>query len=187
MSGELQTPLVATDQAESPSPATKLKLSEVSAAAGIPASVLATMAKDDLFPQVIRGRAGHIYFPSNDVPSWTECIELLEEERDRRLRKTAGLLARLDREIEAVRNDIIEAREHPDQPLGVDFISLGDRFRSRPESIEGQSTVTGVLHAFSFERMGVVIYDDALREAREHTPIGDPPDTAPTTDGQRKV
>lgn len=155
----------------------RLKLSEVSEKTGIPTEVLAAMAKDDLFPQVVRGKAGHAYFPADRVPTWIDCIEILEMERDRHLRRTQALVARLDREIEAVRNDIAEAREHPSQPLGVDFMSLGDRPYGRHDAPDqGQPTVTGILQAFSFARLGVILTDKALRRAKAAAPEGDPPD-----------
>lgn len=155
----------------------QLKLSEVSAQTGIPVDVLTTMARDDLFGQVIRGRSGHVYFPDDRVPTWGECIAILERQRDRHLQRTEMLLARLDSEIEAVRNDIAEAREHPGQQLGVDFMSLGDRAYGRRDAPDqGQPTVTGILQAFSFARLGVIIYDEALRRAKEAAPEGDPRD-----------
>ena len=40
----------------------RLKLSEAAAVCGIPTDVLA-MARDGLFPQVVRGKSGHLYSP----------------------------------------------------------------------------------------------------------------------------
>lgn len=154
----------------------KLKLSEASAANGIPTGVLTNMARDGLFPQAIRGRGGHLYFPETAVPTWNECVEILEEERDRRLRRAKELLNRLDREIEAVRNDINEAREHPAESLGVDFLTIGHRSYGLVDSAEGQPAITGILQAFSFERMRIVGLDRTLRDARDSVPDGDGPD-----------
>jgi len=44
------------------------KLSEASGQCGIP-HILKLMATDGLLPQVVRGKAGHVYFPRNDVPT----------------------------------------------------------------------------------------------------------------------
>lgn len=48
--------------------------------------------------------------------------------------------------MEAVRNDITEAREYPQQTLGIDLMSFGhwpyDRMAS---SLRGQPLITGVL------------------------------------------
>ena len=68
----------------------RLKLSEASARCGIPPRVLKLMASDDLFAQVERGQAGHFYFPDSNVPTWSECIAILEEERDRQLRRASA-------------------------------------------------------------------------------------------------
>jgi hypothetical protein len=49
------------------------KLSEASELCGIPtADIPKLMAVDGLLPQVVRGNAGHVYFPRNDVPTWSE-------------------------------------------------------------------------------------------------------------------
>ena len=88
------------------------------------------MAADGLLPQTVRGRAGHVhfprnYFPRNEIPSWAECVDLLRERRDRRLRRAASALRRLETEVEAVRYDFTEAREYPQQTLGIDLMSFG--------------------------------------------------------------
>lgn len=49
-----------------------LKLSEVSAQSGISLDVLRRMVSDDLLPHAQRGRAGHIYFPADAVPTWAQ-------------------------------------------------------------------------------------------------------------------
>lgn len=141
-----------------------LKLSEVSAQSGVSLDVLRRMVSDDLLPHVQRGRAGHIYFPADAVPTWAQCVTLLEEQRDHHLRRALQLVDRLGRELEAVRNDINEAREHPRQTLGVDLLALGDWRQSRP--LEGETTTAAILHQFVFERIAIQNYDRALREAR---------------------
>ena len=92
------------------------KLSKAAEVCGIPTGVLKMMAADGLLPQTVRGRAGHVhfprnYFPRNEIPSWAECVDLLRERRDRRLRRAASALRRLETEVEAVRYDFTEARE----------------------------------------------------------------------------
>lgn len=94
------------------------KLSEASELCGIPTDILKLMAADGLRPQVVRGKAGHVYFPRNDVQTWSECVNLLKEQRDCHLRRAASALRRLGTELEAVRNDITEAREYPQQTPG---------------------------------------------------------------------
>lgn len=117
-------------------------------------------------PQVVRGKAGHIYFPRQQIPDWGECVRLLKEQRDRHLRRASSALRRLDTELEAVRNDIAEAREYPQQTLGIDLMSFGhwpyDRMAS---SLRGQPLITGVLEQFTSERMSITRYHDAYLDA----------------------
>lgn len=155
------------------------KLSEAAELCGIPTDVLKMMAADGLLPQTVRGKAGHVYFPRNEIPTWSDCVSLLKEQRDRHLRRAASALRRMETELEAVRNDITEAREHPQQTLGVDLMSFGhwphDRLAS---SLRGQPLITGVLEQFTTERMAITRYHDAYldalssegRQARDGTP-----------------
>ena len=155
------------------------KLSEAAELCGVPTDVLKMMAADGLLPQVVRGKAGHVYFPRAAIPTWSECVDLLREQRDRHLRRAASALRRLDTELEAVRNDITEAREYPQQTLGIDLMSFGhwpyDRMAS---TLRGQPLVTGVLEQFTTERMAIMRYHDAYldalasqgRQPREETP-----------------
>jgi hypothetical protein len=142
------------------------KVSEASELCGMPIDVLKMMAADGLLPQVVRGKAGHVYFPRNAIPTWSECVDLLKEQRDRHLRHAASALRRLDTELEAVRNDITEAREYPQQTLGLDLMSFGhwpyDRMAS---TLRGQPLITGVLEQFTTERMAITRYHDAYLDA----------------------
>ena len=142
------------------------KLSEAAEQCGIPAETLKMLASDGLLPQVVRGKAGHVYFPRDNIPTWTECVSLLKEQRDRHLRRAASALRRLETELEAVRNDITEAREYPQQTLGIDMMSFGhwphDRIQS---SLHGQPLITAVLENFTIERLAIVRYHDAYLDA----------------------
>lgn len=142
------------------------KVSEASELCGMPIDVLKMMAADGLLPQVVRGKAGHVYFPRSTIPTWTECVELLREQRDRHLRRAASALRRLENELEAVRNDITEAREYPQQTLGIDLMSFGhwpyDRMAS---TLRGQPLITGVLEQFTTERIAITRYHDAYLDA----------------------
>ena len=148
----------------SESPPELVKLSEASAMSGISTDVLKQLVGDDLLPHAQRGRAGHIYFPADAVPTWAHCVTVIEEQRDHHLRRALQLVQRLERELEAVRNDISEAREYPRQALGVDLLALGDWRHSHP--LEGETTTAAILHQFVFERIAIQNYDRALREAR---------------------
>ncbi|PND54172.1 DNA-binding protein [Mycobacterium sp. ENV421] len=154
------------------------KVSEAAELCGMPIDVLKMMAADGLLPQVVRGKTGHVYFPRSAIPTWTECVELLREQRDRHLRRAASALRRLDTELEAVRNDITEAREYPHQTLGIDLMSFGHWPHDRMAStLRGQPLITGVLEQFTTERIAITRYHDAYldalasegRQAREDT------------------
>ena len=124
------------------------------------------MASDNLLPGMTPRPGGHTYLREAQVPTWTECIDLLQEQRDRPLRRAAAALRRLETELEAVRNDINEAREHPRDALGIDMMSFGhwphDRVSS---SLRGQPLVTAVLEQFAIERMSIIRYHDAYLDA----------------------
>lgn len=143
-----------------------VKLSEVAQQCGIPTDVLKLMVADDLFAQAVRGRGGHAYFPQHDIPTWQACIDLLREQRDRHLRRAAAALRRMETELEAVRNDISEAREHPRDALGIDMMSFGHWPHERvASSIRGQPLITSVLEQFTIERMAIIRYHDAYLDA----------------------
>ncbi|TDK94630.1 DNA-binding protein [Mycobacterium paragordonae] len=143
-----------------------VKLSDAAQSCGIPADILKLMASDGLLPQVVRGRAGHIYFPEGGVPTWAECVRVLEEQRDRHLRNMNSALRRLETELEAVRNDISEAREYPRQALGIDMMSFGHWTHDRIAStLVGRPVVTSILEKFTIERMALQKYHDAYLDA----------------------
>ena len=81
----------------SESPPELVKLSEASAMSGISTDVLKQLVGDDLLPHAQRGRAGHIYFPADAVPTWAHCVPVIEERRDHHLRRTLQLVQRLER------------------------------------------------------------------------------------------
>ncbi len=68
--------------------------------------------------------------------------------------------------MEAVRNDFTEAREYPQQTLGIDLMSFGhwpyDRMAS---SLRGQPLITGVLEQVTTERRAITRYHDAYLDA----------------------
>jgi hypothetical protein len=72
------------------------------------------------------------------------------------------LLDRVQVELDAIRNDIAEAREHPTQPLGVDLLSS-----SIYSTHSDQSTLSAVLQQFTLARMEIERYHGALTELVE--------------------
>lgn len=110
-------------------------------------------------------------------PTWSECVSLLKQQHGHHLRRAAAVLRRLETELEAVRNDINEAREYPQQSILIDLTSFGhwpnDHLSS---SLRGQPLITGGLEPFAMERLAFTRYHDAYlgalasegRESEEH-------------------
>ena len=95
------------------------------------------------------------------MPTWEQCRHLVEQCRDYHLARAVKLLDRVDVELEAVRNDIAEARENPTEPLGVDLLSCSVWGRS------GQTTLATVLQQFELARMNIQRYHEALVEIHQ--------------------
>lgn len=143
-----------------------VKMSEVAQRCGIPLDIVKMLAADGLLSQAVRGRGGYFYLPADQIPTWSECVKLLEEQRDRHLRNMSSALRRLDTELEAVRNDLNEAREYPRETLGVDMMSFGHWTGDRVASqMLGQPTVTSILEKFTSERLRLHRYHDAYLDA----------------------
>lgn len=134
-----------------------LKLAEASKLCGINTRILKLLVADGLLPQATRTQQGHPLFPAEQVPTWQECRDLIERRHDELLQRAAKLLDRLQIELDAVRNDIAEAREHPTQPLGVDFLAA-----SSYTTGSSQTTLSAVLLQFDLARMEVQRYHQAL-------------------------
>jgi DNA-binding transcriptional MerR regulator len=138
-----------------------LKLSEASQLCGISVQVLKLLIADGLLPQTVRTAQGHAYLPSDAVPTWQECRALVEAQRDRHLKRVADLVSRVQIQLEAVRNDVSQAREHPTDELGVDLLSAGTFGRSE------RSTLPTAMHQLDLARMRFETYHAALREIVE--------------------
>jgi hypothetical protein len=138
-----------------------LKLSEASELCGISVQILKLLISDGVLPQTVRTPQGDAYLPSEAVPTWQECRDLVGAQRDRHLKRMADLVSRLQMELEAIRNDIAEAREHPTDELGVDLLSAG-RFGGSE-----RSTLPTAMHQFDLARMRFESYHAALREIVE--------------------
>lgn len=137
----------------------ELKLSEAATLCGISVNTLQLLIADNLLPQAIRSPRGHAYLPDDEVPTWQQCRDLVIQERDRHLQRAADLIARVGVELEAVRNDIAEARERPGQPLGVDLLA------ATSYATYGSTTTTlaATLQQLDSVRMQIVQYDRALQ------------------------
>jgi DNA-binding transcriptional MerR regulator len=135
-----------------------LKLSEASRICGVSASTLKLLLSDQLLPQAVRTQSGHVYLPDDDLPTWEQCRRLVEQRRDHHLQQAAKLIERARVELDAISNDVAEAREHPTEPLGVDLLSSAIWAQS------GQTTLATVLRQFDLARMHVEQYHGALVE-----------------------
>ncbi|WP_138985348.1 helix-turn-helix transcriptional regulator [Gordonia otitidis] len=142
-----------------------LTAGEVAKTLGLRTDDVRTMVSDGLFPNAIRGRNGAVRFPADQLPTWAEVEALLRAQRDRHLQRSLVLLDRLTSELEAVRNDINEAREFPDNPLGIDLLALGGWDTRAPSTLTGQPTVTALLQEFATQRTRIVRYDDMVKAA----------------------
>ncbi len=93
------------------------------------------------------------------MPTWEHCRQLVARQRDRPLQRAADLIARVAVELEAVRNDIAEAREHPAEPLGVDLLG------ATSYATYGNTTTTlaATLQQLDLVRMQIVRYHSALQ------------------------
>lgn len=136
-----------------------LKLSEAAKLCGISAETLQLLIADELLPQAVRSARGHTYLPAANVPTWEHCRQLVTRQRDRHLQRAADLIARVEVELEAVRNDITEAREHPAEPLGVDLLG------ATSYATYGNTTTTlaATLQQLDLVRMQIVRYHAALQ------------------------
>jgi hypothetical protein len=134
------------------------KLSEASKLCGISVATLRLLIGDGLIP-AIRTSKGHPQLPAGALPTWQQCRTVVEQQRDRALQSAAEQVRRIGVELEAVGNDIAEARENPHLPLGVDLLAANS-YAARGSD----TTLSAALHQLDFDRMQVVIYDRALRE-----------------------
>ncbi len=135
-----------------------LKLSEASKLCGVSVRTLQLLIADGLLPRAVRNPRGHVHLPSDALPTRQECRDLVARQRERHLARAADLISRLQVELEAVANDIAEARDHPAQELGVDLLT-GFGF-----GVSHGSPFATALHQFELARITVKAYDEALRE-----------------------
>lgn len=126
------------------------KLSEAAKLCGVSVPTLRMLIADGLLPAT-RTSNGHSLLSADAVPTWQQCRNLIEGERDRALQRAAKEVSRIAVEIEAVGNDIAEARENPRLQLGVDLLAT-----TKP--------LSAALSRLDFERTQVILYDRALKE-----------------------
>lgn len=128
---------------------------------GCSVETLRLLIADGKLADVLRSDRGHAYLPADSVPGWKECRTIIERGRDHYLVQAQKLLDRLNVELEAVRNDIAEAREHPGQELGVDLVAFGSYARRWDNT-----NLSTVLHQLDVARRKIERYHRALLEVR---------------------
>lgn len=133
-----------------------VKLSDAAKHCGLPPRILKLLIADGLLPQAQRTTNGHMQLPDDDLPTWQQCRDLIEQRRAHHLAQAGKLLDRIAIEIDAVRNDLAEAREHPTQQLGVDLIAASSYSRTQ------QTTLAAALHQFDYVQMDIIRYHSAL-------------------------
>ena len=126
---------------------------------GCSVDTLRLLIADGKLSQVHRSDRGHAYLPADSVPSQQECRTIIEQRRDHYLHQAQELLDRLNVELEAVRNDIAEAREHPGQELGIDLVAFGSYARRWDNT-----NLSTVLHELDVARRKIERYHSALLE-----------------------
>lgn len=119
---------------------------------------LKLLIADGLLP-VTRTSNGHPLLAADVMPTWQQCRDLIVQQRERALVRAGELVQRIQVELEAIGNDISEARENPSLPLGVDLLAARGR-----EPRGSDNTLSAALRQLDSEQMRVMEYDRALRE-----------------------
>lgn len=102
-----------------------LTLSAAAKESGVRVQVLQMLIQDRKITNgIARTRNGHAYLHRDHVPSWTDIEAILAAMYDERLTLTDAALTAVETEVEAVRNDLTEAQEHPDARLGDDLLAV---------------------------------------------------------------
>lgn len=135
-----------------------LKLSEVRARNGVPVDTLKMLISDRLMPGVERGRSGHVTIRADMVPTYGDVVELVEQQLRRQLEAAAQQVDRVDKEVEAVRNDIALALEDLGADLGHDLMTL------KTYSNSPQTSLASALGRLEERSWGIRQYHRALRE-----------------------
>ena len=130
------------------------KLSDAAKLCGVRVDALRMLIADGLLPAARTSR-GDPLLPT--VPTWQQCRDLIEQQRDRCLQRAAELVDRIGIEVQAVGNDIAEARQNPLLPLGVDLTAANSHRSS-------ETTLAAALSQLNSVRMQIIDYDRALKE-----------------------
>lgn len=159
MAGSLYGSPVATGEIDPKDNPEYLTLSAAAKEAGVRVQVLQMLIQDrKITAGIARTRNGHAYLHRDHLPTWTQIEQTLASMYTERLGLTDAALTAVETEVEALRNDLTEAQEHPDARLGDDLLEVTKNPYDRSASTR---TMSGAIDKF---RNAVF----ELGEARRH-------------------
>jgi hypothetical protein len=140
-----------------------LKLSEVHRQTGVDVDTLKMLIGDGLLVQgVERGRNGSVRMRADYLPTYQALLHLLREQLMHRLRTAQAHMRRVEREMEAVRNDLELAVADPAAPLGHDLLTL------RTHSNDPRDTsLASALSGLQFATWAVQRYQEAVKRTED--------------------
>ena len=106
----------------------EVTVGQAAAIAGIPLEVLRDLCDEGLVPAAIRTPRGHWYLPVNAIPERLWAAEIVDRRYRERLAAAQQAVARVERELESIRLDLVEAAEADNlaAPLGNDVRAASD-------------------------------------------------------------
>lgn len=138
-----------------------LKLSEVHRQTGVDVDTLKMLIQDKLLIRgVERNRTGHVYVRADSLPTHQDIVTLLRKQLERELRTAQNHMRRVEREMEAVRNDLELAVAEPEAPLGHDLMT----FRTHSNDPR-DSSLASALSGLQLASWAVQQYQGALKRA----------------------
>lgn len=105
---------------------TELKPAAAAAQAGVTTTALRGLIAAGAIPATPLPR-GQVTINPADVPTRERCIALAADLLRRDAEAALAAVRNVEQELEAVRLDIIEALDHPDEPLGNDVRTFPSR------------------------------------------------------------
>ena len=134
---------------------------------GIDPSVIVELIEDDsLTLFTVERKHAATYQLEHPLPAEVEVIEAARVLYERRLRSALAATRRLQVEVEAVRNDLLEALEHgldPVLPLGNDALVVGSTINPRSPIDSARGDLSYALMLVALAHNGLHDYDRTKR------------------------
>jgi hypothetical protein len=129
---------------------TQLTVGQAAQLLGIPTAILRTMCTEGSVPAT-RGPAGHWYLDADDLPTYDEVRQHFLQQYTDALARAKAIAARVQKELEAIELDIVEATEDETrtEPLGNDILSAGNAsgaFNTALADLRYATTSVSILH-----------------------------------------